>query len=91
MGGVLYSYANEEVEIDDCVFENNYSNYVGGTLWLYYTSRPSVIKNSVFIESKAASTGGAIHVEKVFGITVENVIFKDCDSVGSWGGALYFI
>jgi len=90
-GGGIQVNAND-VTIDNCFFENNYSNF-GGAITAY-VGRNTIIKNSRFNNNTANSAGGAILLYTNSTALVENCLFEynTCNGVGSSnysGGAIW--
>ncbi|TAL64873.1 MAG: right-handed parallel beta-helix repeat-containing protein [Bacteroidetes bacterium] len=78
-GGALILYTSSTGEIENCIFESNYSQgfttpvYSGGAIWSY--SNTSKIINCTFVENTSGHAGAALYSYSSSGMSIINSIF----------------
>ena len=93
-GGAMLVYG-KDVEIDNCLFQNNYASRGGGAIYTeYYVEnhpdygRNLLIKNSEFINNSAAITAGAIGAYG-YNTRILNCLFESNSVYNPNGGSVY--
>ena len=94
-GGAIYVVTGS-VFIDGCTFDANITENYGGAIYFYHGA--STVKNSTFINNLAfyldgdpqliTPAGGAIGINDLAHVTIENCLFKDNTS-RDFGGAIF--
>ncbi len=87
-GGAIY--VTTDIHIDSCIFENNYSNQLGGAIISEGQGNPTV-KNCIFRNNSARSAGGAYYCgSRLMGSSdsLMNCIFVD-NYADNRAGAIY--
>ncbi|MBR3139419.1 MAG: Ig-like domain-containing protein, partial [Methanobrevibacter sp.] len=85
-GGVIESYGNHFINLDNCTFSNNSAKYGGA---IYIKEGTLTITNSLFRDNHANLYGGAIVGYTSSNIYINDSRFLDSYSISDAGGAIY--
>ena len=93
-GGAIFADRGSHLTIEDCVFENNYSEDSGGAI--YGDCGTISVRNTIFNGNKCLDDGGALYLDSSMAgdlnrgtdATVDGCILENNRSDGS-GGAIY--
>lgn len=90
-GGAINCHTNQDILIENCIFESNEAGFDGGALFFKISSECKVYSNgnrSIFKNNRANQYGGAIFVKTDKTFEISNVSFNG-NSSGVSGGAVY--
>ncbi len=98
-GGAIYFHSTNTSNLIDatilnCTFTNS-NAYIGGAIYIDTSNRIRniLLKNSIFINNKAGSEGGAFYYYDGFGnatISIDSCTFKYNSALGGVGGAVCY-
>lgn len=86
--GGLIAANNTNLEIINMIFEDSFSTFGGGAVWLFEGNL--TVDNSTFNDNRSVNVGGGAIYSFDSDATIRNSTFEDNHSILDRGGALFF-